>query len=192
MYRSIYPSTCHSVLQAPYAMQLDTVFHELGHNLGLQVSCSGSICVQLHEQGARSTKAACSTVLFPICTQCVYRHMYVVLLTSNLLLTSAIGKHTQKHPFCSAHGPGFLMSFVMNHLTPALCACPQHSTTPGNEYGDCTCAMSGCAGLRCYNAPQVHNHYDINMIMISLIHDACVGNRQAREQHAHVVDSQHC
>lgn len=30
----------------------------------------------------------------------------------------------------------------------------QHSTTPGNEYGDCSCAMGGCSGIRCYSAPQ--------------------------------------
>ena len=30
----------------------------------------------------------------------------------------------------------------------------QHSTTPGNEYGDCSCAMGACASLRCFNAVQ--------------------------------------
>lgn len=58
-------STCYTWLQGPYALQLETVFHELGHNLGLQ-----------------------------------------------------------------------------------------HSSTPGQEYGDCYCAMGGCQGQRCYNAPQ--------------------------------------
>jgi hypothetical protein len=29
-----------------------------------------------------------------------------------------------------------------------------HSTTPGQEYGDFSCAMGGGGGVRCYNAPQ--------------------------------------
>lgn len=30
----------------------------------------------------------------------------------------------------------------------------QHSTTPGNEYGDGSCPMGGCCNNRCFNAPQ--------------------------------------
>jgi hypothetical protein len=31
----------------------------------------------------------------------------------------------------------------------------QHSTTPGNEYGDGSCSMGSCCNLRCFNAPQL-------------------------------------
>jgi hypothetical protein len=31
----------------------------------------------------------------------------------------------------------------------------QHSSTPGNEYGDGSCPMGACCGNRCLNAPQV-------------------------------------
>ena len=36
-----------------------------------------------------------------------------------------------------------------------------HSTTPGNEYGDTSCAMGACCNVRCHNAAQMY-HLDWN------------------------------
>lgn len=49
-------------------------------------------------------------------------------------------------------GYGLDLSVVMHELGHNFGL--HHSTTPTDEYGDGSCAMGGCCGNRCYNAPQ--------------------------------------
>lgn len=43
-----------------------------------------------------------------------------------------------------------------------------HSGTPGQEYGDCSCAMSNCGGQRCYNAPYSWNLVSLPPLLMAL------------------------